>query len=91
MAALTRSANAKLLTLPDCIGLQENEKCKWLNVSSCLGEGCKFYQKIDSWVLSQQRLRSLDEETQARIAQKYYNGCRPWQDSHSMPESQQAE
>lgn len=27
------------------------------------------------------RLRSLDEETQERIAKKYYNGTRPWEPS----------
>lgn len=27
------------------------------------------------------RLRSLDEETQERIAKKYYNGTRPWETS----------
>jgi len=26
------------------------------------------------------RLRSLDEETQRRIAKKYYNGKRPWRE-----------
>ena len=33
----------------------------------------------DSGVKAWERLCSLDEETQQRIAQKYYGGLRPWE------------
>ncbi|MDR1539539.1 MAG: hypothetical protein LBU32_16370 [Clostridiales bacterium] len=78
MAGLSRCSNFKLLSLPDCTGLLDNEKCKWLNIDSCPGEGCSFFKSTDSLEKAQERLRSLDEQTQDRIAQKYYNGLRPW-------------
>ena len=81
MSALTRNANIELLNLPNCGGLQENGKCRWLNVSACVGPGCAHYQDINSFDKAQQRLCSLDESTQQRIAQKYYGGSRPWADN----------
>ena len=78
MAAWTRNASAELLRLPDCGGLLENGKCRWLNVPSCLGAGCSFYQGFNSQTKSKMRLRALDDATQERIARKYYGGTRPW-------------
>jgi hypothetical protein len=81
MTALTRNSNPELLKLPDCEGLQENGKCRWLKIPACSGVGCSYYQKMDSLAKAQERLRSLDEETQERIAQKYYGSFRPWMDT----------
>ncbi|AHF11222.1 MULTISPECIES: hypothetical protein [Dehalobacter] len=36
----TRYSNLELLKLPDCDGLLENGKCKYLDVPACLGENC---------------------------------------------------
>lgn len=78
MAALTRYSNPELLKLPDCEGLLENGTCKWLNVPTCIGTKCSYLQKMNNLEKAQERLRSLDEETQKRIAHKYYGGFRPW-------------
>lgn len=78
MTALTRYSNQKLLKLPDCDGLLENGKCSWLDISVCVGADCSFCHKIGSLTKVWQRLRSLDEQTQEHIAQKYYEGSRPW-------------
>jgi hypothetical protein len=91
MAGLTtRATKARMLTLPDCIGLQGDEKCKWLNVPSCVGEGCAFYQKIDSAELALRRIRTLDAETQDRISQKYYGGSKPWMEAANRAETAEA-
>jgi len=83
MATLTRYSNPELLTLPDCGGLLENGKCRWLNVQKCSGVKCSYYQRQNSLEKAQERLRSLDEATQERIAQKYYGGTRPWADNEA--------
>ncbi|MET0017794.1 hypothetical protein [Oscillibacter sp.] len=83
MAALTRYSNPELLKLPDCGGLLENGKCRWLNVPKCSGTKCSYCQRQNSLEKAQKRLRSLDEATQERIAQKYYGGFRPWADADS--------
>jgi len=80
MATLTRTSNSELLRLPDCGGLLENGKCQWLTVPTCIGERCSYYQKINSFHKARERLRSLDEATQERIAKKYYGGLRPWEE-----------
>ncbi len=80
MAALTRYSNAELLKLPDCGGLLENGKCKWLNVPACTGAGCSYYRKMGSEQRAYTRLRTLDEKAQERISKKYYNGTRPWRE-----------
>jgi hypothetical protein len=81
MAVLFHYSNPKLLKLPDCGGLLENGKCSWLNIPECTDFKCSYYRKIDNLEKAQERLRSLNEETQARIAQKYYSGTRPWMDT----------
>ena len=80
MKALNRYSNTELLKLPDCAGLLENGGCKWLNVPKCNGRECPYYKKINSSEKAQERLCSLDEATQERIAKKYYGGFRPWMD-----------
>ncbi len=76
--ALTRSSNKELLELPDCVGLLENGRCKWHNLSSCIGAKCKYYRASSSVQQIRERLCSLDEQKQEHIAQKYYGGFRPW-------------
>jgi hypothetical protein len=78
MATFADAAKTEILKMPDCEGLLENGRCRWLNVSACTGLGCRYYQHTGSLVKARQRLQSLDEETQERIAQKYYKGYRPW-------------
>jgi hypothetical protein len=78
---LTRLSNPELLKLPDCGGLLENGKCKWLNVSACTGAKCSYHRKMNSLSKARERLRSLDEASQERISQKYYGGSRPWMDA----------
>lgn len=77
---LSRSSNLELITLPNCNGLCENGACRWLDIPTCTGTKCHFYHSLNSSAKAQERLCSLDEETQRRIAQKYYRGSRPWMD-----------
>lgn len=79
MAALTRYSNTELLQLPDCGGLLENGKCRWLKVPACIGKGCRYCQKANSQDKTYARLRTLDKKTQIHIAKKYYHGELPWQ------------
>ncbi len=80
MGALSKYSNTELLELPDCEGLRENGKCRWLR-EPCLGEKCQWLSQIDSLQRAYARLRSLDEEQQERIASKYYYGVRPWMEA----------
>lgn len=75
---LSRTSNLELVTLPNCDGLRENGTCRWLSVPACIGPKCPFCSSTDSLEKAYERLCSLDEETQQRIAKKYYGGFRPW-------------
>jgi hypothetical protein len=81
MADFKRNSYTELLKLPDCAGLLENGKCRWLNVTACSGAKCSYSHGISGLSKAQLRLRSLNEETQERISQKYYGGSRPWMDA----------
>ncbi len=85
MTSLERNSDTELLMLPDCAGLLENGKCKWLRVSGCLGIKCSYYQGTNSLEKAKRRLRSLDEDTQEHIAKKYYGGYRPWLETNIKP------
>lgn len=82
----TRNLNLELLKLPDCDALLENGKCNCLDVPACLGASCPSYHKKDSPEKVFARLRSLDEEKQEYISQKYYGGKRPWAQSEVKPQ-----
>ena len=81
MPALTRYSNRELLSLPDCEGLLESGRCKWLKKTACTGAGCSIHNRVNSLERAYARLRALDEETQEHIARKYYFGERPWRES----------
>ena len=81
--AYTRYSNLDLLNLPDCYALLENGKCKCLDVPVCLGENCSYYYDDQKRIFA--RLRSLNEEKQAHISQKYYEGKRPWTECEAKP------
>lgn len=83
MASLTRYSNTDLLELPDCGGLLENGKCRWLSVSYCIGAKCSYYKKTNDTEKARTRLQSLDEKMQERISRKYYGGSRPWADTEA--------
>jgi len=85
MAELTDKSKAGLLKLPDCRGLLENGKCKWLNIPACFGASCTYYKKLDSLTKAYERLSSLPEAKQECIAQKYYGGFRPWRGTDANP------
>ncbi len=76
--AVLRFSNVEFLSLPDCNWLLENGKCRRLSTPKCNGEECPYYKKKSSFFKAQERLCSLDEQTQERIAKKYYSGFRPW-------------
>ena len=78
MAQLSSNSSVEFLKLPDCAGLLENGKCRWLQITGCAGKNCEHYRKASSQAKATARLCSLDEETQERIAQKYYGGFRTW-------------
>ncbi len=77
----SRFDNSELMQLPDCDGLLENGKCKFLDVPACRGKDCSFSHKKDSFEKVYARLRLLSEEKQEHISKKYYNGDRPWAES----------
>jgi hypothetical protein len=77
MAVYTRYSDLELLKLPDCNGLLENGRCRYMDVPVCLGKNCTFKKSRRQ---AFERLRSLDEASQAHISKKYYNGHRPWND-----------
>ncbi len=78
---LSRTSNLELISLPNCEGLRENGTCSWLSVPACTGTKCHFYHSLSSLEKAYERLRSLDEDVQQHIAQKYYGGSRPWVDA----------
>ena len=66
-----------------CFAMHKGNVCGALTVKSCLGYGrCPFYKP--RWMFEHDRdrlnvkLRSLPEVQQQDIADKYYNGNRPW-------------
>lgn len=81
---LTRLSNLNWLDLPNCIALSENGQCSLLKISLCQGNTCSFKltqeEKDAAERKVRKRLSSLDEETQEKIACKYYKGRRPWQE-----------
>lgn len=77
---ITKYANMDLLGLPDCAGLTDEGKCRWMTYPACRGRSCKYAKPREADALGKvyARLCALDEQTQARISQKYYGGSRPW-------------
>lgn len=73
----------ELVKLPNCQGLSENGKCNWLSIGTCVGEECVFKRSasehVSSGIKTFNRLASLASVEQARIADKYYNGMKPWE------------
>ncbi len=82
--ALTRLSNLNWLDLPDCVCLSETGQCSLLKISFCQGNTCSFKLTQEEKGAAERkvgkRLSSLDEETQEKIARKYYKGRRPWQE-----------
>ena len=80
--SLTRYSNIDLIGKPNCISLLDNGKCSRLAIDECQGHQCSFLLSGDARYLSEckakERLAQLDEQTQQRIARKYYRGYRFW-------------
>lgn len=83
MSIISKYINLDWLDLPNCINLSKYGKCTILNISKCAGEACSFKitqeENEDAKYKVYKRILSLDEEIQEKIARKYYNGKRPWQ------------
>lgn len=81
---LTRYSNLNWLDLPNCANLSRNGHCTVLNVNRCQGDTCRFKvsqeEKDAAARKAKNRLSSLDEKMQEKIARKYYKGHRPWQE-----------
>lgn len=80
--AVASHNSVALLSLPDCVFLQENGRCSRLTLDLCAGERCSFLippERSDEgrgrWA---RRLCALSEQQQDKIAKKYYGGKRPW-------------
>ncbi len=80
--AVASHNSATLLTLPDCLFLQENGRCSRLERNLCVGEECSFLtsrlqadEGKSKWAT---RLSALSEQKQNEIAKKYYGGAKPW-------------
>lgn len=71
-----------MLDLPNCVSLSENGGCTLLKMKTCQGLGCSFMKSYEEMVNTtrywEERLASLDEEKQERIAKLYYGGKMPW-------------
>lgn len=73
----------ELLDCPECIYLSENGKCVHrVGKVKCIGVDCPFRttarnekEQELSW---KERLCSLSENEQNKIAEKYYGGKMPW-------------
>ncbi len=80
---LTRFSNLDWIDLPNCVNLTQFGQCSLLIISMCQGNTCPFKltqeEKDAAEFKVRKRLSSLDEETQVKIAHKYYKGKRPWQ------------
>jgi hypothetical protein len=80
--AIGRFSNLDLLRIPNCMGLSKTGRCTWLNCKTCMGKECKFKHSEEECkslrMQTFQRLASLDDSKQTYIAQKYYNGRKPW-------------
>jgi len=85
MAQLSQYSSADLLKQLDCAGLLGSGKCRWLQITECAGKNCAHYRKASSQAKAETRLCSLGEETQERIAKKYYGGFRPWTATNEKP------
>ncbi|MDD2300537.1 MAG: hypothetical protein PHU69_13000 [Fermentimonas sp.] len=81
---MTRFSNLNWLDLPNCINLSKNGHYSILKISCCQGDTCSFKltqeEKDAAACKVKEKLSSLDEETQEKIARKYYNDRRPWQE-----------
>lgn len=80
--AIAAHNSAALLTLPDCVFLQENGRCSRLDRDFCAGESCTFLtsptksnEGKSKWAT---RLSTLSERQQNEISKKYYGGTKPW-------------
>ena len=67
---------------PDCFWVTDTGRCRQLENRLCMGPDCPFMKTKETCQAQEnkvyERLATLDEETQARISKKYYNGTRPW-------------
>lgn len=81
----SRFSNLELIDCPDCASLTENGKCMSLRVFRCEGNNCVFFNTKEQQKASMKQvyrwLASLDEATQKKISEKYYNGKRPWMET----------
>lgn len=86
--ALTKFSNLNLVELPDCIGLTENGVCSRFRATFCQGNSCPHKrttaEEADAVSKAMERLSSLDDQTQTKIARKYYGGKRVWNDKAAL-------
>ena len=83
----------KLLTDPsaqtDCFWATDTGRCRQMETRRCTGNDCPFMKTREACQEHENkvylRLASLDEATQERISQKYYNGTRPWARKEGEP------
>lgn len=72
----------------DCVALSDLKKCSRLTTLVCDKKMCPFKQDFDEEVTSMQnayeRISSLDDTTQSRIAKKYYKGSMPWKETKQL-------
>lgn len=65
-----------------CFALKMNSRCCILLDSSQCGEKCSFYKTAEQYKnnlqLANARLVALDTTTQTYIADKYFQGIKPW-------------
>lgn len=83
--SFNRYSNLSLIKLPDCVALSDLKKCKRLTTLVCDIKKCPFKQdydeETDSIHQAYERISRLDDNIQARIANKYYKGNMPWKNN----------
>lgn len=80
--SFNKFSNLSLINMPDCVALSDLRKCKRLTSLVCDKKTCPFkqsnHEETTSIQTAYERISSLDNSTQSRIAKKYYKGSMPW-------------
>ena len=86
--SFNRFSNLSLINMPDCVALSDLKKCSRLITLECDKNMCPFKQNFDeeteSLLNAYDRISNLDDNTQTRIAKRYYQGKMPWKKTEQL-------
>lgn len=82
--SVLKMKGSELCGLPDCVYLSEKGACVYLKERECEGFSCRFLKTKKDGARNEsrwaERICSLPEKEQIKIAKKYYNGKMPWKE-----------